>query len=48
MCGIVGYIGTQQAAPLLLEGLGADGQLLGRIEPVGPGQRVGRRVGRRR
>ena len=21
MCGIVGYVGTQQAAPLLLEGL---------------------------
>ena len=38
MCGIVGYVGAQQAAPILLEGL----------QPAGvPGLRLGRRRGAR-
>ncbi|MDO9456221.1 glutamine--fructose-6-phosphate transaminase (isomerizing) [Nocardioides sp.] len=50
MCGIVGYIGTQQAAPLLLEGLSRlehRGYDSAGVAVVGPtGVRVAKRAGR--
>src|SRR6478735_6544454 len=53
MCGIVGYVGAQQAAPLLLEGLGRlehRGYDSAGIAVLGPGKdrtlRVSKRAGR--
>lgn len=52
MCGIVGYIGTQQAAPLLLEGLarlehrGYDSAGVAVVGASGPALRVAKRAGR--
>src|SRR3954452_12614736 len=53
MCGIVGYVGSQQAAPLLLEGLGRlehRGYDSAGIAVLGPGResrlRVAKKAGR--
>jgi glucosamine--fructose-6-phosphate aminotransferase (isomerizing) len=52
MCGIVGYIGTQQAAPLLLEGLarlehrGYDSAGVAVLGSSGPTLKVAKRAGR--
>ena len=49
MCGIVGYIGTQQAAPLLLEGLARlehRGYDSAGLAVLGPGLRVAKKAGR--
>jgi glucosamine--fructose-6-phosphate aminotransferase (isomerizing) len=53
MCGIVGYVGAQQAAPLLLEGLGRlehRGYDSAGVAVLGPGKesrlRVAKRAGR--
>ena len=53
MCGIVGYVGSQQAAPLLLEGLGRlehRGYDSAGVAVLGPGKesrlRVAKRAGR--
>src|SRR3954468_7876811 len=53
MCGIVGYVGAQQAAPLLLEGLGRPehrGSDSAGIAALGPGResrlRVAKKAGR--
>jgi glucosamine--fructose-6-phosphate aminotransferase (isomerizing) len=49
MCGIVGYVGTQQAAPLLLEGLARlehRGYDSAGVAVLNGGQRVAKRAGR--
>ena len=53
MCGIVGYVGSQQAAPLLLEGLGRlehRGYDSAGVAVLGPGRdprlRVAKKAGR--
>jgi glutamine---fructose-6-phosphate transaminase (isomerizing) len=50
MCGIVGYVGTQQAAPLLLEGLGRlehRGYDSAGVAVLGPGKQAALRVAKR-